>query len=105
MVARLAVDADDVGDAEVDVGSQPAVELDFAVAGLLPQLPVGEVQEPQRHRLLEFVDPITDRDENGDVRLGQRRGVHRLGHHAGGRPAASSSRAAAICSRPHRVGS
>jgi hypothetical protein len=54
MVARLAIGPHDVGDSQVDVGSEPAIELDLPVAGLLPTLPVGEVEESQRDGLLEL---------------------------------------------------
>ena len=72
VVAGHAVLADDVGHAEVDVGGQAPVELHLPVAGLLPGRPVGEVEEPERHRLLELVDAFADRDEDRNVGLGDR---------------------------------
>ena len=70
MVTGDAVGPEDVGDAQVDVRGQPAVERHLPVAGLLPGLPGGEVQEPQCDRLLQLVDAVPDRHEDRNVRLG-----------------------------------
>jgi CBS domain-containing protein len=70
VVADLPVRADDVSDAAVDVGREPAVEPDLPVARLPPRLDRPEVQEAQVDRLLDLVRQVAEEDDYCTVRLG-----------------------------------
>ena len=63
VIDRLAVH-DDVGDPQVDVRRQPAIQLDLAPAVRLPDRTVGEVEKIEMDRLAKLVDPVTDEDED-----------------------------------------
>ena len=108
MVAGRAVGPGDVGDAQVDVGGQPAVQLHLPLAGPFPGLPGGEVEEPEGNRLFELVDTVPDGDENGDVRFGDARRQpltdREAFDHAAG-PGVASPSARTSCWPLQRVGS
>ena len=76
---------DDVGHAQVDVGSQAAIELDLPPAVRFTGYPVGEVNEVVAHGLAQLVDPVAHEDEDRDVGLDHlrphgARGRHRHRH-------------------------
>ena len=70
MIAHLAVGADDVGDAEVDVGREPPVQLDLAVADPLTRRAGAEVQEREVDRLLQLVGAVAEEHHPRRVGLG-----------------------------------
>ena len=73
VVAERAVRAGDVGDAEVDIGGEPAVESDLLGAGSLTGSRAAEVEERQIHRLLELVDAVREEEDHRSVRLDKTR--------------------------------
>ncbi len=74
VVGDLALGVEHVEDPQVHVGRQSAVQRDLPTAGVLARLPGGEVQEAERHGLLELVGPIAHEEDGGTVRLGHRGG-------------------------------
>ena len=54
---------------EVDVGCEPAVELDLPAAVQLPEFERREVEEPEVDGLLELVRPFAGQQDRRDVRL------------------------------------
>ena len=71
VVADVTIGIRDVGDPQVDVRRQPSVELDLAVARLLPQDRSRLVQERVAHRLLELVRAVADEEDDRDMGLVQ----------------------------------
>ena len=71
VVADGAVGADQVDDPLVDVGRQPAVELDLPMAHRLACRTGREVGEREVHRLLQLVDVVPHEDHDRDVGLHQ----------------------------------
>ena len=82
----------EVGDAQVAVGRQPAVEHDLTGARVLPAVQRREVQKVGDHRLLDLVGPVADEEDQagvglGDLRVGggirwRERAIHRCQSHA-----------------------
>ena len=69
VVARQPVDTEHLGDAEVDVRGQAPVELDLPATDALAFSRGREVEEVELHRLLQFVDAITDEEHGRDMCL------------------------------------
>jgi hypothetical protein len=90
VVTEHAVGSRHVGDAEVHVRRQPAVEVDLVAAHRKPPLAGAEVEESQVHRLLELVGTVADEEDDRRVGLVHRHeaaGARRAGRVASGRHA------------------
>ncbi len=69
MIGGLAVNAENVGDAEVHVRSKSSVQLDLTLTCLQSTLPCRTVDEIHDDGLLEFVDLLSDEEQHGDMRF------------------------------------
>jgi hypothetical protein len=58
-----------LAEAEVDVGGEPAVELEFPVQRRAAALWGAEVEESGARRLLDLVGPVAQQDHHADVGL------------------------------------
>ncbi len=75
VVAQLAVGADDVGNAEVDVGREPPVQPNLVAAAGEPRLTSAEVGEAEVERLLALVDQTVHEEQRRAMGLDDG-GVH-----------------------------
>jgi hypothetical protein len=58
-----------LAEAEVDVGGEPAVELELPAQRRAAPLWGAEVEKPGAHRLFDFVGPVAQQDHHADVGL------------------------------------
>lgn len=69
MLADPAIGVEDLGDAQVRGGADPAVQRHLPLAGDAAILQRGEVAEAEVDRLLHLVDPLADEEHRSGVGL------------------------------------